>query len=207
MLRFETFPVGPISANCVLVWNPEQGTGVVVDPGEEAGRIRKRVEALGFTVTAVLLTHAHFDHLGAAKELQDLWCSPVFLHPADNYLVESLDMQTGLFGMQSVPAPVTSELHPGDVHHGLKTLHTPGHTPGCCCFLGEFEQGPVVLSGDTLFQGGVGRTDLWGGHWEQLEASIQKELYTLEDDTLVVPGHGPLTTIGEEAENNPFVKR
>jgi len=207
MLRFETFPVGPISANCVLVWDPEAGTGVVVDPGEEAGRIRGRVEKLGFQVTALLQTHAHFDHLGAAKELQDAWRCPVFLHPADAYLVETLDMQTGLFGMPPVPPPVTTELHPGDVHHGLRALHTPGHTPGSCCFLGDFEQGPVLLSGDTLFQGGVGRTDLWGGHWDQLEASIRRELYTLEDRTMVLPGHGPCTTIGDEADANPFVRR
>ena len=207
MLRFEAFPVGPISANCVLVWDPEQGTGVVVDPGDEAGRIRRRVEALGFKVTALLQTHAHFDHLGAAKELQDLWQCPVFLHPSDNYLVETLDMQTGMFGMRSVPAPSTTELHPGDVHHGLTTLHTPGHSPGSCCFLGDFEQGPVVLSGDTLFQGGVGRTDLLGGQWDQLEASIRQELYVLDDRTLVIPGHGAMTTIGEEAEKNAFVQR
>jgi hydroxyacylglutathione hydrolase len=207
MLRYATFPVGPIGANCVLVWDPELGTGVVVDPGEEPSQIRKRVETLGFQVTALLQTHGHFDHLGAAKALQDLWQCPVFLHPADNYLIETLDMQTGLFGMKSIPAPSTTELHPGDEHHGLRALHTPGHTPGSCCFLGEFEEGPVVLSGDTLFQGGVGRTDLWGGHWEQLEASIKRELYTLDDRTLVIPGHGGLTTIGEEAEQNAFVKR
>lgn len=207
MLRYETFPVGPIGANCVSAWDPERSTGVVVDPGDEADRIRKRVEVLGFKVTALLQTHAHFDHLGAAKNLQDLWQCPVFLHPADAYLVETLDMQTGLFGMKSVPAPATSELRPGDTHHGLRTLHTPGHTPGSCCFLGEFDQGPVVLSGDTLFQGGVGRTDLLGGQWDQLEASIQRELYTLEERTLVIPGHGPMTTIGEEAKKNPFVRR
>jgi hydroxyacylglutathione hydrolase len=207
MLKFETFPVGPISANCVLVWDPGQGTGVVIDPGEEAERIRTRVEALGFKVSAILQTHAHFDHLGAAKVLQDLWGCPVYLHPSDMYLVETLDMQTGLFGMKSIPAPAITELHPGDVLFGLKVLHTPGHTPGCCCFLGDFEQGPVVISGDTLFQGGVGRTDLWGGHWDQLAASIRTELYTLEDRTLVIPGHGPMTTIGEEAENNAFVTR
>ena len=190
MLNLETFPVGPISANCALVWDPELGTGVVVDPGEDAGRINKRVEALGFQVTAVLLTHAHFDHLGAAKALQDHFRCPVRLHPADAYLVETLDMQTGLFGMKPVPAPATTDLHPGEIHHGLRTLHTPGHTPGSCCFVGQFEQGPVVLAGDTLFQGGVGRTDLWGGHWDQLEESIRTELYTLEDATVVVPGHG-----------------
>jgi len=91
MLNLETFPVGPISANCALVWDPELGTGVVVDPGEDSGRIRKRVEALGFRVTAVLLTHAHFDHLGAARALQDHWRCPVLLHPADAYLVEPVD--------------------------------------------------------------------------------------------------------------------
>ena len=207
MLKFETFPVGPISANCTLVWDPDLGTGVVVDPGEEGLRIRRRVETLGFKASAILLTHAHFDHLGAAKELQDAWECPVFLHQADAYLVESLDMQTGLFGMRPVPPPVTTVLQPGDVHHGLKALHTPGHTPGSCCFLGDAEAGPVVLSGDTLFQGGVGRTDLWGGHWDQLEASIRHELYTLEDETKVLPGHGDPTTIGEEAANNPFVRR
>ena len=207
MLRFETFPVGPISANCVLAWDPVLGTGVVVDPGGEAARIRKRVETLRFSVAAILQTHAHFDHLGAAKELQEAWQCPVFLHPSDAYLVETLDMQTGLFGMEPVPPPATTALHPGDVHHGLKALHTPGHTPGSCCFLGAFEQGPVVISGDTLFQGGVGRTDLWGGHWDQLETSIRRELYTLEDRTQVLPGHGAPTTIGEEAAQNPFVRR
>jgi hydroxyacylglutathione hydrolase len=207
MLRFETFPVGLISASCVLVWDPERRTGVVVDPGDEAGRIRKRVDALGFKVAALLQTHAHFDHLGAAKELQDLWQCPVFLHPSDSYLVETLDMQTAMFGVRPIRAPSTTELHPGDVHHGLTTLHTPGHTPGSCCFFGEFEQSPVVLSGDTLFRSGVGRTDHWGGDWDHLESSIQRELYTLDDRTLVIPGHGPPTTIGEEAEQNAFVKR
>jgi glyoxylase-like metal-dependent hydrolase (beta-lactamase superfamily II) len=207
VLKLETFPVGPISANCVLVWDPEKGTGVVVDPGEEAGRIRKRIETLGFKVTAVLQTHAHFDHLGAAKALQDLWKCPVYLHPGDLYLVETLDMQTGLFGMQPVPAPSVTELIPGAVQHELRVLHTPGHTPGSCCFHGTSDQGPFVLAGDTLFQGGVGRTDLWGGHWDQLQASIQRELYSLEDRTLVIPGHGSMTTIGEEAVHNPFVKR
>jgi glyoxylase-like metal-dependent hydrolase (beta-lactamase superfamily II) len=207
MLTFEFFPVGPISANCALVWDAVKTAGVVIDPGEEASRLRKRVEAIGFKVSAILLTHAHFDHLGAAKELQDLWRCPVYLHPEDTYLVESLGVQTAMFGMKPVPAPSTTDLQAGDTVFGLRTLHTPGHTPGCCCFLGEFAQGPVVFAGDTLFRGGVGRTDLLGGRWEQLEASIQRELYTLEDRTLVIPGHGPETTIGEEAENNPFVRR
>jgi hydroxyacylglutathione hydrolase len=207
MLKFETFPVGPISANCVLVWDPAQGLGVVVDPGDEAEKIRKRVEIQGFKVQAILQTHAHFDHLGAAKPLQDIWQCPAYLHPLDNYLVESLELQTGMFGVNPIPAPTTTEMNAGDVLFGLKVLHTFGHTPGSCCFLGESEQGPFVLSGDTLFAGGVGRTDLLGGRWDRLKTSIRTELYTLEDRTLVIPGHGPTTTIGEEAANNPFVTR
>jgi glyoxylase-like metal-dependent hydrolase (beta-lactamase superfamily II) len=207
MLTFEFFPVGPISANCALVWDLEGSIGVVIDPGEEAARIQKRVETLGFKVSAILLTHAHFDHLGAAKELQDHWQCPVYLHPADHYLVESLGMQMAMFGMKTIPAPVTTELRAGEEAFGLRTLHTPGHSPGSCCFLGQSIQGPVLFAGDTLFQGGVGRTDLLGGRWDQLEASIQGELYSLDDATLVIPGHGPATTIGEEAETNPFVRR
>jgi hydroxyacylglutathione hydrolase len=116
-------------------------------------------------------------------------------------------MQTGLFGMPSIPRPETEHVSHGDRRHGLTTLHTPGHTPGSCCFHGDFEQGKLVLAGDTLFQGGVGRTDLWGGDWAQLEDSIRRHLYTLEPGTLVIPGHGPSTTIGAEAEENPFVSR
>jgi glyoxylase-like metal-dependent hydrolase (beta-lactamase superfamily II) len=207
MIKFETFPVGALSCNCVLVWDPKAGTGVVVDPGDEGARIRSRVEAHGFTVTAILKTHGHFDHLGATKELQDLWGCPAHLHPVDHYFIENLDMQTGLFGMKSVPAPETTVLCPGVVYHDLKVLHTPGHSPGCCCLLGDFDIGPVLISGDTLFQGSVGRTDLWGGHRDQLEQSIRKELYVLEDRTHVLPWHGPETTIAREAATNPFVRR
>jgi glyoxylase-like metal-dependent hydrolase (beta-lactamase superfamily II) len=207
MLKLESFPVGPLGCNCTLLWEPELGTGVVVDPGGEAGRIQRRVAALGFKVTALLHTHAHFDHVGATRELQDLWQCPAYLHEADNPLLANLDLQTRMFGLDAIPAPETQGLAHGDRHLGLGTLHTPGHTPGSCCFHGTFERGGVVLAGDTLFQGGVGRTDLWGGSFEQLEASIQRELYVLDDATLVIPGHGSATTIGQEAEANPFVQR
>lgn len=207
MLRYETFPVGALSCNCTLVWDPGAGTGVVVDPGDEAVRIARRVEELGFRVTALLHTHAHFDHVGATFALQERWQVPAYLHPGDAYLVDGLDLQTGMFGMDPVPPPVMAALADGDVHHGLRMLHTPGHTPGSCCFHGSAEGKGLLLAGDTLFQGGVGRTDLWGGSWERLEASIRDRLYTLPDATVVIPGHGPLTTIGREAESNPFVRR
>lgn len=207
MLRLETFPVGPLGCNCTLAWDPERAAGFVVDPGGEGPRIARRVAQLGFKVTALLHTHAHFDHVGATKELQDLWECPALLHEGDRFLLDALEMQTGLFGMDPVPRPDTTPLHAGDRFQGLATLHTPGHTPGSCCFHGEFDRGGVVLAGDTLFQGGVGRTDLWGGSWEHLEASIRRELFPLPDATLVIPGHGPATTIGAEAEGNPFVQR
>lgn len=207
MLKLESFPVGPLGCNCSLLWDPERGTGVVVDPGGDGAKIRARVDTLGFRVTALLHTHAHFDHVGATRELQDHWQCPAHLHEGDDFLITHLDMQTGMFGMPPLPRPEMAALNEGDVHQGLATLHTPGHTPGSCCFHGAFDQGQVVLAGDTLFRGGVGRTDLWGGDWDQLEASIRSRLYTLGEGTLVIPGHGPATTIGAEVDDNPFVRR
>lgn len=207
MLKLESFPVGPLGCNCSLLWNPETGRGLVVDPGGEGPKIRRRVEALGFKVTALLHTHAHFDHVGATKELQELWQCPAHLHGEDGFLIEALAQQTGMFGMPEIPQPDMVALQAGDRHLDLTTLHTPGHTPGSCCFHGAFDKGQVLLAGDTLFRGGVGRTDLWGGSWDLLEQSIRRELYTLDDATLVIPGHGPATVLGEEAASNPFVRR
>ncbi len=206
MLKLESFPVGPLGCNCSLLWNPETGRGLVVDPGGDAVKIRRRVEALGIKVGALLHTHAHFDHVGATKELQDLWQCPAHLHADDSFLIENLDDQTSRFGMPEIPAPDMSELNAGDRFDALATLHTPGHTPGSCCFHGAFEKGQVVLAGDTLFRRGIGRTDLWGGDYDQIEASIQSQLYALNEGTLVIPGHGPVTTIGEEKTGNPFVR-
>jgi glyoxylase-like metal-dependent hydrolase (beta-lactamase superfamily II) len=206
MLKLESFPVGPLGCNCSLLWDPGTGQGLVVDPGGDAAQIRRRVEARGFKVRVLLHTHAHFDHVGATKALQELWQCPARLHVGDGFLIENLDEQTGVFGMPSIPPPDMAELNAGDRFESLTTLHTPGHTPGSCCFHGDFEQGAVLLAGDTLFRRGVGRTDLWGGDFGQLEASIQSQLYGLGERTLVIPGHGPATTIGEERTQNPFVR-
>ena len=207
MLNLESFPVGPLGCNCSLLWEPATGLGVVVDPGGDGAKIRKRVETLGFKVRALLHTHAHFDHVGATRELQDLWQCPAFLHGDDTFLIEALPQQTGMFGMPAIPQPDMQDLQAGDRHLDLTTLHIPGHTPGSSCFHGDFAKGKVLLAGDTLFRGGVGRTDLWGGSWDLLEQSIRRELYVLDDTTLVIPGHGPATTLGEEAASNPFVRR
>ena len=136
MLNLETFPVGPLGCNCSLLWEPDTGLGVVVDPGGDGAKIRKRVEVLGFTVTALLHTHAHFDHVGATRELQDLWQCPAHLHGDDTFLIEALPQQTGMFGIPAIPQPEMTGLGAGDQHLDLTTLHTPGHTPGSCCFHG-----------------------------------------------------------------------
>jgi len=207
MLRYEILPVGPLSCNCVLVWDSDPGTGVVVDPGDEAERIAHRVEQLGFRVVALLHTHAHFDHVGATADLQQRWGVPALLHPDEEGLLERLDLQTGLFGMDPVPRPTVDPLQPGEVHWGLRVLATPGHSPGGCSFYAAFDGGGFLLAGDTLFEGGVGRTDLWGGDARLLERSLREVLYGLPDETVVIPGHGPLTTIGREARTNPYVRR
>ncbi len=207
MLKLDSFPVGPLGCNCSLLWDADTGIGIVVDPGGDGQKIRTRVEKAGFRVEALLHTHAHFDHVGATKELQDLWQCPAYLHQGDGFLIANLDLQTGGFGFKSIPRPEMRDLNAGDHFEGLTTLHTPGHTPGSCCFHGDFEKGKVVLAGDTLFCGGIGRTDLWGGDFGQLEQSLRSQLYVLDEGALVIPGHGPATTIGDEAENNPFVRR
>jgi len=205
MLDFEIITVGRLGCNCVILWDLESKAGAVVDPGDEAEKISKLVEQLGVVVKAILLTHAHFDHVGGAAELQTLWGCPLYLHKDDIPLLEQLDEQTDHFRYPRVPKPDVTPLG-GELPLNLKTLHTPGHSPGSSAFLLDSVKGSVAIVGDTLFCRGVGRTDLFGGSWDALENSIRTKLYTLDADTLVIPGHGPNTTIGSERSNNSFVR-
>ena len=205
MLDFEILEVGQLGCNCAILWDTSDKVAAVFDPGDEAERISKAVARLGISVKAILLTHAHFDHVGAAAALQELWTCPVQLHPLDMPLLEHMDEQTSHFRFPPIKKPAVSPLGE-DLPLGIKLMHTPGHSPGSCSFLTETTKGATVLSGDTLFARGVGRTDLLGGSFEALENSIRTKLYTLPPETIVIPGHGPKTTIAAERRGNPHVR-
>ncbi len=204
----ETFPVGFLEVNCTIVGCPETREAIVIDPGDEAGKILAALGKHRLRATAVVLTHGHFDHLGAAREIQEAGAK-VYLHHEDLPLCENLPAQSRSFGL---PPPRPPEID-GFLSDGRSipfgrceagVIHTPGHSPGSVC-LTVPALGKVLFSGDTLFREGIGRTDLWGGDAGKILRSIRERLFVLDDDTIVVPGHGEATTIGHEKENNPFV--
>ncbi|MCL1894543.1 MAG: MBL fold metallo-hydrolase [Holophagaceae bacterium] len=205
MFEYEILVVGQLECNCIILWDTESKAGVVVDPGDEAKRIASKAEAHSLTIEAILLTHAHFDHLGAATELQGIWECPVYLHPDDNEMFDSLDFQTSKFRMPPIKKPAITPLA-DKLPLGIRFLHTPGHSPGSSTFLATSLKSPIALTGDTIFCKGVGRTDLWGGSWELLENSIRTQLYVLDSNTVIIPGHGSTSTIGSERTGNPFVR-
>ncbi len=205
-----TFPVGALGCNCTIVACPKTREALVVDPGDEAPRILDALGKLQLTAVALVHTHAHFDHVLGTKDVALKTGAPILLHRDDRWLYDNLETQAALFGLAAGPAaPPTRELVGGEVlgfgRHEARALHTPGHTPGSSCFLVEPGGSPIVFAGDTLFAGAIGRTDLWGGSFEQIVKSIRGPLFALPDDTVVIPGHGPETTIGAEREDNPFV--
>lgn len=207
MIR-RTFPVPPLGCNCSIIGDPVTKQAFVVDPGGAHERILQEVRTLGLTVVSILHTHAHLDHFLAAGEMKKATGAPLCLHPDDRRLWDILEVQCRMFGVPYVPVPPPDywlkdeeKLMLGGVE--AVALHTPGHTPGSMCF--HFAAEKVLLAGDTLFRGGIGRTDLWGGDYEAIERSIRERLYTLDDMTQVVAGHGPDTQVGFEKEYNPFV--
>ncbi len=210
----ETFPVGVLQCNCAIVGCEDTREALIIDPGGDPDRILAAAERLGLRPRYLLHTHAHFDHVGGTRRLADLTGAVVALHPDDRPLYEHLAEQTAFFGLPPVEAAeVTHWLKDGERlaagSAAAAVLHTPGHTPGSVSFAtprGDADPRDVVLfSGDTLFLGGVGRTDLWGGSADQLFESIRTRLLALPDDTPVIPGHGPATTIGRERRTNPFL--
>ena len=205
----KTFPVPPLYCNCSILGDPVTKEAIVVDPGGAHEQILREVEALGLKVVSIVHTHAHFDHFLAAGEIKRATGASLCLHPDDRKLWELLETQCNLFGVPYAPVPLPDYWLRDEekiILGGLEgvALHTPGHTPGSMSVYFPAEQ--LLLSGDTLFRGGIGRTDLWGGDYRAIEQSIRERLYTLQESTRVVTGHGPETQIGLERDSNPFVR-
>lgn len=205
----KTFPVPPLGCNCSIIGDPITKRAIVVDPGGAHERILKDVQDLGMTVVSILHTHAHFDHFLASGEMKRATNATLCLHPDDRKLWEMLETQCRMFGVPYLPVPLPDYwLHDEEklIVGGIEgvALHTPGHTPGSMSF--HFPAEKLLLAGDTLFQGSIGRTDLWGGDYDAIERSIRDRLYTLDESTRVITGHGPETQIGIERESNQFVR-
>ncbi len=202
--------VGPVACKCSIVACSATGLGAIVDPGGHPEEILAEVAELGVTVKLVMHTHAHFDHILGTSKVVAATGAEVLLHVADRLLYENLPAQGRAFGFFAPPPPpVTRWLLGGETlalgQLAVQVLHTPGHTPGSVGFYFP-SPGPLLLAGDTLFADSVGRTDLPGGSFADLERSIRERLYVLSGETRVVPGHGPATTIAHEREHNPFVR-
>jgi glyoxylase-like metal-dependent hydrolase (beta-lactamase superfamily II) len=205
----ETFPVGPLECNCTIFGDEETGEAIVIDPGDEVGRIHRRLTQLGLKLKQILVTHAHIDHVGGALRLKRLTGAPILFNEDDLPQLKMMATQAGWLGVETPEtappdAPLTDGLSVGLERYPAQVIHTPGHTQGSICL--HFAPLKMVIAGDTLFAGSIGRTDLPGGNSRQIIDSIESRLLTLPDETRVLPGHGPGTTIGRERRSNPFLR-
>jgi glyoxylase-like metal-dependent hydrolase (beta-lactamase superfamily II) len=205
----EILPVGVLGCNCSIIGDELSREAIVIDPGDEIGRIVDLIRKHDLTVKMIVITHAHIDHIGGAQKLRALTGAPVYMHEADRFLAEQLAVQAGWLGMETPENPgIDVEAKEGDVLRAgslaAEVLHTPGHTPGSIALY--LPLGNRLLAGDTLFAGSIGRTDLPGGDTPQILRSIRGKLFTLPEETVVIPGHGPNTSIGQEKRSNPFVR-
>jgi glyoxylase-like metal-dependent hydrolase (beta-lactamase superfamily II) len=206
-MRVVQIPNGVFAENSYLVVDEHAAECAIVDPGEEAGLILHKVQETGAKPVAIWLTHAHFDHVVGVAMVAARSGAPVWLHPAERPLYDAVPEQATWFGLAppgALPPPdrdfvAGDTVRVGSVEFAVR--HAPGHSPGSVCLVGP----GVVFSGDVLFAGSIGRTDLPGGDFETLIGSIERELLTLPDDTIVYSGHGPETTIGKERRSNPFL--
>ena len=202
----EKIVVGPLASNCYIVADDAVPEGIIIDPGDEAGAILERVGELGIDIKYILLTHGHLDHIAAVTRVKEVTGASLVVHKedADGLNDRSLSLFMGVT-LPEVPKPDRLLRGWESIEFGglsFTVLHTPGHSPGGVCLLGE----GVLFSGDTLFNCGIGRSDLPGGDPEKLLHSIHTRLLILPDETVVYPGHGPQTTIGEERRRNPFLQ-
>ena len=206
-INYKSFPVGPLQCNCTIIGNTATGKGYLIDPGGDAERILETIETMNVSIEAIYHTHAHFDHFLASAEIKEKTGAPIFLNESDRFLWDTLEMQCSYFNIDFKPTPPPDfniEDQQDLIHCAGVCIHTPGHTPGSVSF--HFESEKLLIAGDTLFQGSVGRTDLPGGDFKMLKSSIQEKIYSLDESTVVVTGHGPQTSIKREMESNLFIR-
>lgn len=204
----KSLEVGPIMANCYILGCEKTGDAVVIDPGGDTDKILVLLSQSNLKVKYIINTHGHFDHVSDNKRLKEVTGAEILIHTQDAPMLSQLSENAAMFGLSSDNSPKPDRmLEEGDIitfgdNINIKVLHTPGHTLGGICLAVE----DVVIVGDTLFAGSIGRTDLPGGNFDTLISSIKKKLFVLSDNTKVLTGHGPETTIGNEKKHNPFVK-
>lgn len=201
----ETLVVGMIQANCYVLGDEAAGEAVVIDPGGDTPVILRTLQARKLKAVAVVATHGHFDHVEGLAAMKRATGAPILAHKGDLPLIQGMTTQGLLFGIKVEAAPPPDRfLEEGETipfgRHALTVLHTPGHSPGSVSLLADKK----VFVGDLLFAGSIGRTDLSGGDYDTLIASVRSKIFTLPDDTTVYPGHGPATTVGVEKRTNPF---
>ncbi len=209
-MKLEQWSVGPFQCNCTLLTCEQTGESVLIDPGDEAERIIASLQSRGLRPKYLLHTHAHLDHVGGTLGIQEQLGGESCLHEEDLFLFENVALQAALFHL---PTPRTGKidqfLHDGDIlncgREKIQVLHTPGHTPGSLSFLIEGQNSSHLFTGDTLFAGSIGRTDLWGGDFQQILHSIKNKILPLHSATVIHAGHGPNSTLERERQKNPFL--
>jgi hydroxyacylglutathione hydrolase len=207
----EIVPVGPLQCNCSIIGDEATHEAMVIDPGDDINDVLDLVRKHNLQVKQIVITHAHIDHIGGAMKLRSATGAPILLNQNDYALLKMLDVQAQWIGVQApgnveIDRSVTTGEKITAGSHTAEVLHTPGHTEGSICLY--FAADKKLIAGDTLFAGSIGRTDLPGGSMQKIIRSLHETVLALPDETVVVPGHGDLTTIGEERESNPFlVKR
>lgn len=206
----EILAVGPLQCNCSVIGDESTREAMVIDPGDDIDDVLALVRKHNLDVKQIVITHAHIDHIGGAQKLRAVTGAPIVLNQNDYGLLKMLDMQAAWVGMRS-PGKVDIDRSVADadiVHAGslsANVLHTPGHTEGSICLYFPAEQ--KLIAGDTLFAGSIGRTDLPGGSFQKIMNSLHERVLALPDETVVIPGHGLATTIGEERQRNPFLTK